>query len=303
MNRQGTSTLNPNTEVHTTRPLSEEQVAQYHEDGFVIVRGLFDPQEVEPLRLACEEDPSIRGGQIAVADTDGNVYNPCIWHNLSDSYLGTVPRMARIVDTVELLLGEECYHWHSKIVMKRPYDKSRVEWHQGYGGWYDDGCIFPNLVTCTIAINSSTKENGCLQVLNKSHLLGRLDHEMVGDTVGSNPKRTKEVLKRLEIVDCEMEAGDAIFFHANMMHASQPNHTDQLRVLLHCHYNAASNEPINQDQEHHLYEPLEKLPDSAIKDGLYNSVWDNQEFNKPQGDGGWNWYLRKGHKYNPDSNS
>ncbi|MGB3507933.1 MAG: phytanoyl-CoA dioxygenase family protein [Microcoleaceae cyanobacterium] len=302
MNLQKTSTLNPDQEVRTTRPLSKEQVAQYYEDGFVIVRGLFEPNEVEPLRLACEEDPSIRDSQITVADADGNTYHPCIWHDLSNSYVGIVPRMARVVDAIELLMGEECYHWHSKIVMKRPYDSSRVEWHQGYGGWYDDGCVFPSLITCTIAINSNTKENGCLQVLKKSHLLGRLDHEMVGDTVGSNPERTKEVLKRLEVVDCEMESGDAIFFHANMMHASQPNPTDRLRVLLHCHYNAASNEPIDpKGQEHHLYQPLEKLSDSVIKNGLYNSVFDNQKFNKPGAgaDGVWNWYLREGHQHNP----
>ncbi|HAZ46449.1 MAG TPA: hypothetical protein DDW76_32435 [Cyanobacteria bacterium UBA11369] len=38
--------------------MSSEQIAQYHEDGYVIVPGFFDPEEVEPVRIACEEEPS-----------------------------------------------------------------------------------------------------------------------------------------------------------------------------------------------------------------------------------------------------
>lgn len=282
MNRRATLKSRADSGVKTTCPLSEEQIATYHRDGYVIVSGLFDPEEIEPLQKACQEDPSLNGSQTTVTDSSGLTYKVSVWTELGDALLGVMPRMARIVDSVEVLLGEECYHWHSKIVRKSPGD-GLVPWHQGFGAWYEDGCLYPHIVSCSIAIDKNDRENGCLQVIRGSHLMGRIDNVSIGDSCGTDPIRLNKIMERLEVVYCEMEPGDVLFFHANTLHGSDPNRSSRHRTLMHCSYNAISNEPIFvEGQEHHRYRPLHKLPDSILKDGSYTSVFSTHGFHQPE---------------------
>lgn len=265
--------------VRTTCPLTSEQIAEYNAEGFLIVRGFFDPQELEPLRVDCEEDPDLRGTITPVTDDKGNVFEISSWSDLGDTMLGMIPRMARVVHASEALLGEECYHWHSKIVRKRPHTKSIVNFHQDYWFWHYDGCLFPHNLTCTIAVDRHTKENGCLQVVKKSHLMGRLDQIKRGNDYCTDPKRVKEILKRLEMVHCELEQGDVLFLHGNALHWSDVNRSDDPRTILHCSYNAVSNAPFwVEGQEHHQYEPLFTIPDSVLKDGQYDGIFNNHKF-------------------------
>ena len=102
--------------------LTPEQISQYNEDGFVIVKGLFQPQELEPIVKAYEDESFIDEQETEFADIHGNLARIAHWTELGNSLLGVVPRLNRIVDNAELLLGEECYHWHSKLVRKLPHD-------------------------------------------------------------------------------------------------------------------------------------------------------------------------------------
>jgi len=275
----------PSQNPSTTRPLSQAQVDQYHEEGFVIVSGFFDPEEVEPIRKACEADPEIKGSQVAVTDSHGHAYKAAIWSELGNSLLGIIPRLARMVEAAERLKGEEVYHWYSKIVKKPANDVAHIEWHQDFHGAYLDGCLFPLLSPCGISVTHTNKENGCFQVIPKSHLMGRLDHVPVGDNLGISPTRMEAILQRMEVVDCMTEPGDAIFFHPNALHCSAPNKTDQPRIFMFCHHNAASNTPFRvAGHPYRPYQKLEKLPDSVIKNGLYDSVFDTQKFES------WDWY-------------
>ena len=294
--------LTVDTKILTNRPLSQEQIAQYHKDGFVIVRGFFDLDEIEPLRQACEKDPNVRGYETKIVDSFGKIYKVTTWTDLEQTYLGVIPRIARVVDGAEALLGEECYHWHSKILKKDPYSEGTVDWHQDCAFWYHNGCLFPHFATCTIAITANTKENGCIQMVKGSHRASRFDMARGDQAVFADPKRVKEILKRMEVVDCEMEPGDVMFFHGNTLHCSGPNRTNQPRIVVHCHYNAVSNAPFwVEGQEHHQYKPIEKLPDSVIKDGNYTSVFEEHNFHPTEegetGDGGLgifkkqDWYI------------
>jgi ectoine hydroxylase-related dioxygenase (phytanoyl-CoA dioxygenase family) len=78
-------------------------------------------------------------------------------------------------------------------------------------------------------------------------------------------ERVNEALNRLELVHCEMEPGDAVFFHSNILHRSDQNRSEHPRWTLICCYNAAFNDPYKKAQ-HPNYTPLKKVPDSAIRD-------------------------------------
>src|SRR5271168_1558995 len=95
----------------TEKPLTADQIAAFYCDGYVIVPGFFSKEEIEPLRLACLADPSIGGKIRAVADSDGFAQEVIGWTECSDTYLGKVAFLARMIANTEALLGQPAYHW------------------------------------------------------------------------------------------------------------------------------------------------------------------------------------------------
>ncbi len=108
---------------------------------------------------------------------------------------------------METLLCDEVYHYHHKMMFKEPRVGGAWAWHQDYGYWYDNGCLFPYLASCMIAVDRATKENGCLQVLSGSHHLGRINHVKIGDQTGADPERVAVAVERLEIGSLRAGAG------------------------------------------------------------------------------------------------
>ena len=74
------------------------------------------------------------------------------------------------------------------------------------------GFLWPQTASCLVAVTPANRENGCLQVLKGSHLAGRIEHGDTGDQTGADLQRVSELEKELELVYCELNPGDAVFF-------------------------------------------------------------------------------------------
>jgi ectoine hydroxylase-related dioxygenase (phytanoyl-CoA dioxygenase family) len=120
------------------------------------------------------------------------------------------------------------------------------------------------LASCLIAVDRATRENGCLQVLRGSHLMGRVDHGKTGEQTGADMERVEAALARMELVHVEAEPGDALFFHCNLLHRSDQNRSANPRWSLICCYNAARNDPYKESR-HPRYTRLTPVDDMAIK--------------------------------------
>ncbi len=236
--------------------LDADQLADFHRDGFIIARLLFSASEAAILLDHAGSSPRIRERVTSMVDGDGRQSRLTLWSHRVDDVFGAVSRSPRVVAGAQALLGEDVYHWHSKVMQKEPRTGGAWEWHQDYGYWYNDGCLYPRLVSCLIALDRADRANGCLKVLAGSHLLGRIDHGGVGAQAGANPERVAEAAKQLEVRYAELEPGDAIFFHCNLLHASEPNPSDRPRTSIICCYNAWSNRPP-EGKGHGRPEPIE----------------------------------------------
>ena len=169
---------------------------------------------------------------------------------------------------MQILLGDEVYHYHHKMMIKQPRIGGAWEWHQDYGYWYNFGCLFPDMGSCMVAVDQATTENGCLQVLKGSHKLGSVDHVRIGEQVGADPERVEAARHRFVLVAVELEPGDGLFFHGNLLHCSDQNHSEHPRwSLINC-YNTRHNDPYIQDGRHPNYSPLEIWPDDKVRDVL-----------------------------------
>lgn len=243
---------------------SVEQLSDYQRDGYVLVRGLFDKEEIDLLRRAGKEDREMDQHAFGRDDGEGGSVRLSLWNHPGDNLYGMFARGRRIVDTVEQVLDDEAYHYHSKMVMKQAVTGGAWEWHQDYGYWYENGVLTPNLCSVYNAVDASTKANGCLQVLKGSHHLGRVTHVKVGDQTCADPERVAAAAEKLELVYVEMEPGDSLFFHSNLLHRSDQNRSQNDRWALICCYNAKQNSPYKEGP-HPCYTPLDKVEDGAIK--------------------------------------
>ena len=246
-------------------PVSDEQISAFHEDGYLIVPGLFDSEEADILRKAAHTDNSFGDNAYDLEDGEGGKAQLVLWNKAGEDLWGAIARSERIVNAMEQLFDDEVYHYHSKMSIKKPRTGGAWSWHQDYGYWYQNGCIWPDMGSAFIAVDPNTRENGCLQVLKGSHKMGRIEHGQYGDQTGADPERTTAAAKVMETVYVELDPGDTLFFHSNTLHRSDQNTSDDPRWSLICCYNTKHNNPY-KESHHPFYEPLEKLPDSAIKE-------------------------------------
>ena len=244
--------------------LTPQQIAAYHRDGFIIARKFFDREEVDLLSRAAHEDRQLDQHSFSRDDGTGASVRLSLWNHPGDGIYGMFARCRKLVDSVEQLLDDKAYHYHSKMIMKDARVGGAWAWHQDYGYWYQNGVLTPNLCSVSIAVDAATRENGCMQVLKGTHQIGRVEHVLSGDQAGADMERVNEAMKRYELVYCVMKPGDALFFHANLLHASARNDSDKPRWSMICCYNAKSNDPYKEGQ-HPRYTPLKKVPDTMIK--------------------------------------
>ena len=245
-------------------PISNDQVREYRDQGFVLVKGFFDSAEIDLLRRAAKEDRAFDQHSINSLDGEGGQVRLSLWNHPGDTIYGMFARCESVVNSAEKLLSGEVYHYHSKMIMKDAKVGGAWTWHQDYGYWYQNGVLFPWLTSAYIAVDQATKENGCMQVIPHSHELGRIEHVLSGDQAGAKMDRVTEILKRLPLVYVEMEPGDILFFDCNLLHRSDQNLSENPRWSMICCYNAARNDPY-KESHHPRYTPLKKVVDGAIK--------------------------------------
>ncbi len=243
--------------------LTPAQLAAYEKDGFLVIPGLFSAEEICLLGETARNDRAMDESSSTMDDGQGNDVRLALWNHPGDGIYGMFARCRRIVDAVEQLLQDEVYHYHSKMILKDARVGGAWAWHQDYGFWYQNGVLFPDLCSVMIAVDPATRENGCLEVLAGSHRMGRINHILSGEQAGADSERVEEAKKRLKHLHIEMAPGDALFFHANLLHCSAANRSDNARWALICCYNAASNDPY-RESHHPRYTPLNKVEDSEV---------------------------------------
>jgi len=234
----------------------------FSNDGYVLKKNLFSEDEINKLKKFIESSSDKKNDARETRSSTGKL-SITLWDHPSDDLFGKFSTNERIVKPMEEYLGDEVYHYHSKIIWKKPGDGG-FDWHQDYGYWYHNACLYPDMGSCFIMLDRATKENGCLKVLKGSQKVGRIGHG-VSDTPEqtADMERIAELEKRHEIVYITAEPGDVLFFHANLLHSSDENKSsDSRRTLIVC-FNTKSNNPY-KDSGHARYSPIEASSYNSI---------------------------------------
>ena len=146
----------------TSFELTVDLAEQFHRDGYLLVKALFDPEEIAGLLQFAKADMALADEAYVRRDGEGGETRLALRNHLADAVPYTaVVRSQRIVHAMQTLLDDEVYHYHHKMMIKQPRIGGAWEWHQDYGYWYDFGCLFPDMGSCMVAVDQATKQNGC----------------------------------------------------------------------------------------------------------------------------------------------
>ena len=279
---------------------SPEQIKTYHRDGYLLVKNFCSMEEINTLYATAIGDDAMLNNALDLNDQSGKKTKLSLWFTPGNDVFGYLTRSEKMVRSTAQLLDSDApvCHFHSKLMQKEPRVGGAWEWHQDYGYWYKNQFMFPDqLISVMIALTEANKENGCLQIIRGSHKLGRVNHGFAGEQVGADMVMVNHALKTMELIYCEIEPGDALFFHSNLLHRSEANLSEHPRWSLISCYSSQSNLAYNETSTS-WKTPVDIVPDEAIllweAESLSNADFLKKENDPALKDTGWEKYLAVG---------
>jgi phytanoyl-CoA hydroxylase len=210
--------------------LTAEQIQTYNEQGYLLLPGLFSPEEAGDLRQAChrlagEQDPT--WGSARDLAGAGTMTSLQARHDVQfeDALFGRFLMDDRLSGPAADLMGSENVQLHhTKMIIKPPEKGSPFPMHQ-------DHAFFPHTRHSVLAaichLDDAPEEKGCVRVVPGSHLQGPVEHDAEG-----SPHLPFEQYPLEDATPCPAKAGDVLLFNYLTIHGSGLNLSDKARTTL-----------------------------------------------------------------------
>jgi ectoine hydroxylase-related dioxygenase (phytanoyl-CoA dioxygenase family) len=164
--------------------------------------------------------------------------------------------------------------WHDQVQYKSPRIGGATSWHQDHPYW---PIIQPaDLVSAWVPLEDATLENGCMRMVPRSHLWG--PHK--GGTIGTNedfsPGYDPKLIpagEDVEVVPCEVRAGEVMFHHCLTWHGSPPNSSDKGRPAIAVHYMPGYTKYV-PTRSHLVEHRVTVKPGEILQGEFFPTVWD-----------------------------
>jgi len=236
--------------------LSPSDTAFFKQNGYLIVKSWLSKHELTSMRGLAETQfkqptepweleaqlgyPGAPGKNTAGSQTPrrllGAYQRAALWQQHAGS-----PRMKSCLkalfnhDTIYLSQAH-----HNCLMTKLPKFSSDTGWHQDYRYWNFDK---PELITAWLALGKEDLRNGGLQVIPGSHLL-EFKSEQFDEKKFFLPSHTKNraIIRQAQAID--LEAGELLFFHCNLLHCATRNYTADVKLSLVFTYHKHDNQAI-----------------------------------------------------------
>lgn len=216
--------------------LSDDQVAFFHENGYVAGVRVLTDEIVEALREELEEffDPSHEGRELwyeyhtnESGDPSNVLFHALGAWRLRPGFHDVLWHPAFTVPASQLLDGPVRF-WHDQLFCKPARHGGVVAWHQDYSYWTRTKPMAH--LTCWIGLDDATVNNGCIHYVPGSHKWDLLPVTgLANDMDAIRTVLTDEQKADFNPVAIELKAGEAAFHHPLMVHGSYENRTDRPR--------------------------------------------------------------------------
>lgn len=255
--------------------ISSEQVQQYQTEGYLFPIQVFSSEEVVHFKSEFERTKALLGEHA----TPHDLRQPQIHFRWAYD-IATHPK---ILDVIEDLIGPDILVSRGSIFFKDP--------GPGYYTFHADA--YPlgisnehayKFASVWIALTDSNEANGCMQVVPRSHLT-KIEHTetLFADEHNQNSAVSRGLTVMMDIEQAEkvsfiLQPGQMSVHHANLVHGSGPNRTNQSRIGIVMRYmapqvkeNAKLNHPVIVARGHDDYgynDHLRHVPSESLEDGL-----------------------------------
>lgn len=213
--------------------LTAEQIAFFHEHGYLAGVRLLDDAQVEVLReeLSTLVDPHHPGNNLFYEYNSNESHDPArvLFHalgawRLTPGFHDLLWNPAFTVPASQLLEGAVRF-WHDQLFCKPAQHGGVVAWHQDYSYWTRTQPLAH--LTCWIGLDDATRENGCLQYIPGSHRWPLLPITgLAGDMNAIQTVLSPEQKAEFNPVAIELKKGQCAFHHPLLVHGSYENTTD-----------------------------------------------------------------------------
>ena len=230
--------------------VTEEQIRFFDEEGYLNYGKVFEQREVEELldamdrivRIELEggDDSSCEfqmGHRRTIKEAHEEVRTLTQYVNVwkRDKAYHRAIRSPLITGIAKALLKTpEVHLWHDHIISKPPQDNAHFKFHQDFYNW---PLSEPNILSCWIALDDATVDNGCMHVIPGSHRDPRFSPAAKNKELEALERDPNLRTERMEMqegpanagVPVELKSGECMFHHCLNFHATPQNTTDRQR--------------------------------------------------------------------------
>lgn len=222
--------------------LSREQIQQYNEQGYLVLRNVFTPEDAKVWQVECDRlltlapytNPyNVRVAHRSYGNGESKVEKFDPVHDIS-SVMANLVADERLLAPLRDLYLDEPVLFKDKLIFKLP-GANGYSMHQDASWW--QGFPIEGLISVMVAIDGATKANGGLELFPGYHdrlrsTPGELRNMNLEEIAGIDPA-TGEIV--------ETNPGDIILFHSFTPHQSGPNLSDHSRKQLFLTYSPSKN--------------------------------------------------------------
>ncbi|MBS1566048.1 MAG: phytanoyl-CoA dioxygenase family protein [Bacteroidetes bacterium] len=238
----------PNT---TQRYLSPGQVDFFKENGYLTVEQIISPEEVNAYKAIYDDflsgkidvgsNRSDLGDGLGKSDARENI-TQIMWPSEFVAGLTEMAYHQRALAISRELMGDDAAMDFDMLINKAPYTNTVTPWHQDEAYWLD--VPDKRAVSCWLALDPSTVDNGCMWFVPGSHLQSLRPHRFAGKKGGALMCDATES----EGLAVELKPGSCTFHHGRTLHYSRGNVTDSQRRAFIVNYRAEA--MIRYEREH-----------------------------------------------------
>lgn len=220
--------------------LTNQEINRYQQDGFLCPIDVLSVEEAAHFRKRFEFYETSNGG----------------WYELSkgqklyllQTWVAELASNEKVLDAVEGVLGPNILVWGSSLFIKDPGQGTFVTWHQDSTYW---GLSKPDVTTAWIALSPATKQSGCMKMMPGTHKWDQVDHV---DTLDENNLLTRGQEIAVEVneddgVLVELQPGQMSLHDVQIVHASDPNQSNDRRIGVAIRYISPNVSQINAEND------------------------------------------------------
>ena len=222
--------------------LTTEQVRTYRQDGYVLYhRQLFSPAKLTQLQGIFEEHLAVKGEKLSDELDTPHFRDP----RLLDFLLSD-----EVLDLIEPITGPDIVLWSSHFICKDPYTGRATPWHEDSALWEHRVDSYDNIVTVWLALDRSTKENGCMRVIPGTHHNGFSQYTQADSATNTFGTQIAAVDDRTAVF-FELEQGECSLHDSRIVHGAAANASPYRRCGYTMRYLPASTRIIPERNQGH----------------------------------------------------